>query len=121
MSKAETSLPPAIEQFIAGVNNFDSTMLLESFVDDALLNDNHREFWGKTAIKKFTDREFIGDRVSLSITDVREHYGQFVIAAKTDGNYDKANLPDPLILSFYFTLKNEKIATLIIIFNKPPV
>jgi hypothetical protein len=121
MSQAETMLPPAIEQFIAGVNSFDSASLLEPFADDALLNDNHREFWGKAAIKEFTDREFIGDRVTLSITDVREHYGQFIVAAKTDGNYDKTNLPDPLILSFYFTLKNETIVTLIIIFNKASV
>lgn len=121
MIKAEALIPPAIKRFIAGVNSFDSASLLEPFADDALLNDNHREFWGKAAIKEFTDREFIGDRVTLSVTEVREHYGQFVLAAKTDGNYDKTNLPDPLILSFYFTLKNEKIVTLIIIFNRPPV
>jgi hypothetical protein len=41
------------------------------------------------------------------------------VAAKVDGNYDKTNLPDPLILSFYFTLSGDKIATLIIVFNKP--
>lgn len=112
-------LPKAIERFIAAVNAFDLDALMATFVDDAFVNDNRREFWGKAAIRKFVEREFVGDKVTMAPTDVRRQYGVIVVAAKIDGNYDKSNLPDPLILSFYFTLAGDKIATLIVVFNKP--
>jgi hypothetical protein len=119
VSQAEFSLPPAISWFIAALNRFDGDALIEPFTDDALVNDNHREFWGKAAIKKFADREFIGDKVTMAITDVRQHHSMFVVAAKVDGEYDKTNVPNPLILTFYFMLRAERITTLIIIHNKP--
>ncbi len=119
MSEGKFSLPGAIERFITAMNNFDGAALLEPFTDDALINDNRREFWGKAAIKTFADRELIGDKVTMSLTDVREHYSTFVVAAKVDGEYDKTNLPNPLILTFYFTLHGDKIATLIILHNRP--
>jgi hypothetical protein len=38
-----------------------------------------------------------------------------------DGTYDKTGLPDPLILSFYFSLRGDQITQLIIIDNKTKV
>jgi hypothetical protein len=35
------------------------------------------------------------------------------------GDYDKTNLPDPLILTNYFSVRDEKIVSLIKIHNKP--
>ncbi|MEJ1979072.1 MAG: hypothetical protein WDN49_26030 [Acetobacteraceae bacterium] len=101
------------------MNSFDGAALLESFTDDALVNDIQREFWGKAAIKKFADREIIGDKVTMAVTEVYNHYGMVIVAAKLDGEYDKTNLPNPLILTFYFTLHDDKIAALFIIHNKP--
>jgi hypothetical protein len=119
MTQALPSLPPAIERFIAAANAFDLDALMATFVEDAFANDNHREFWGNAAIRKFAGRELIGDKVTMAVTEVRTHHGMVAVAAKVDGNYDKTNLPDPLHLSFYFLLDGDKIATLIIIFNKP--
>ena len=36
-----------------------------------------------------------------------------------DGTYDKANLPDELILTNYFNVRDGKITSLIVIFNQP--
>jgi hypothetical protein len=36
-----------------------------------------------------------------------------------DGDYDKTGLPDPLVLTFYFSLDGGKISRLIISGNKP--
>jgi hypothetical protein len=119
MSQTELALPPAISHFIEAMNRFDGAALLEPFLDDALVNDNKREFWGKAAIQKFADRELIGDKVTMAVTEVYDHYGQIIVSAKVDGEYDKTNLPDPLILTFYFTLHGDKIATLFILYNKP--
>jgi hypothetical protein len=48
-----------------------------------------------------------------------DHYGDVILNAKLDGTYDKTGLPDPLILTFYFTVREGKITMLIIMRNKP--
>ena len=48
-----------------------------------------------------------------------EHYGDVILNAKFDGTYDKTGLPDPLILTLYFTFREGRIARLIILHNKP--
>jgi hypothetical protein len=47
-----------------------------------------------------------------------ERHGDVSVDARMDGTYDKTGLPDPLILSFYFTVREERITQLIIIHNK---
>lgn len=115
----DTQLPAPIAAYIKAVNEFDSEALLATFTDDALVNDVHREFWGIDAIKKWSDREIISDRVTMEMTKVTEHYGSIIVAANMDGNYDKTGLPDPLVLTFYFSLHGDKIAQLIILHNTP--
>jgi ketosteroid isomerase-like protein len=116
---SQTKMPSAIQRFVAATNAFDLDAWMDCFADDALVNDNRREFRGKPAIRRFAAKEIVGDKVTMDITEVCAYGGMVVVAAKVDGNYDKTNLPNPLILSFYFTLSGDKIATLIIVFNKP--
>ena len=47
-----------------------------------------------------------------------DRHGDVTVHARTDGTYDKTGLPDPLILSLYFSLRDERITQLIIIHNK---
>lgn len=119
MSQSPVSLPPAVARFIAAANAFDLDGIMATFTNDAFVNDNHREFWGKDAIRPFIAREIVGDRVTMAVTETRTHRGLIAVAAKVDGNYDKTNLPNPLTLSFYFLLDGDRIASLIVIFNKP--
>ena len=42
-----------------------------------------------------------------------------VVSAEIDGEYDKTGVPDPLVLTFYFSLRDDKITRLIILGNKP--
>ena len=49
----------------------------------------------------------------------RRHYGDEIVTFKLDGQYDKTGLPDPLLLTFYFSLHEAKICRLIILRNKP--
>jgi hypothetical protein len=39
--------------------------------------------------------------------------------AHVDGNFAKTRLPDPLVLTFYFSISNERIVQLIIVLNQP--
>ena len=94
---------------------------LATFVDDPLVNDIRREFWGKPAIKAWAEREIFGDNVAMEVLRAVEHYGDVILSAKFDGTYDKTNLPDPLILTLYFTMQDGLITQLIILRNKTPV
>jgi ketosteroid isomerase-like protein len=112
-------LPTSIEGYIAAVNTFDGDALIGWFADDAFVNDVRREFRGKDAIRAWLDRELIGDKVTMKVTTASEHYGDFAVHAAMDGEYDKTGLPDPLLLTHYFTVRDDRIVRLIIIHNQP--
>jgi len=82
--------------------------------------NNHREFWGIDAIRRWVEKEIVGDKVTMELREVIEHYGDTIVRGAYDGDYDKTNLPPGnLILSNYFTVRNSKIVRLIIIHNRP--
>jgi hypothetical protein len=94
-------------------------VFLASFTDDALVNDIQREFWGKAEIGKWAEGEIFGAKVTMEVVRALDHYGDLIVTAKLDGDYDKTGIPDPLLLTFYFTLRGDKITKLIILHNKP--
>jgi len=114
-----TTLPAAVQGYIDGGNAFDSDAVSNWFAEDALVNDARREFWGVDAIRRWLDREVIGDKVTMDVTSSFEHHGDVVVNALMDGDYDKTGLPDRLILSHYFTVSDDRIVRLIIIRNEP--
>ena len=112
-------LPTAVAAYIQATNDHDRAAFLASFTDDALVNDIQREFWGEAAIGKWAEREILGAKVTMEVVRAVDHYGDLIVTAKLDGDYDKTGLPDPLLLTFYFTLRGDKITKLIILHNKP--
>ena len=54
----------------------------------------------------------------MNVTKVVNHYGNFIVTADVDGDYDKRGLPDPLVLAFYFTAHSNIICQLIILRNR---
>jgi SnoaL-like domain len=113
------ALAPVLAEHIAAVNAFDENAILATFADDALVNDAHREFWGHEAIRRWVARELVGDRVTVAVTEVLDHHSDTIVRGRYDGDYDKTNLPDELILTNYFTVRDGKIVTLIVIRNTP--
>jgi hypothetical protein len=111
------TLPRPITEYIEASNTFDGDRLIAAFADDALVNDARREFWGTDAIKRWSDREVIGDKVTIDVKKVKEHYGDFVVDAVVDEEFDKTNPPYIVILTHYFTVSDDKIVSLIIIRN----
>ena len=83
------------------------------------MNDIQREFRGKAAIGKWAEREIFGANVTMEVMRAIDHYGDVTVTAKLEGTYDKTGLPDPLILTFYFIVRDDKITMLIILLNKP--
>ena len=47
----------------------------------------------------------------------RRPHGQTILRGRYDGDFDKTNLPDELILTNYFTVRDGKIVSLIVIRN----
>jgi ketosteroid isomerase-like protein len=113
-----TQLTGVLADHVSAVNAFDTDAIVATFADDALVNDNHREFWGAEAIRGWVDREIVGDRVTLDVTEVIHHHGDIYVRARYDGDYDKTGLPDPLIMTSYFSVRDGKIVRLYIIRNR---
>jgi hypothetical protein len=118
-SQLTTALPPVVAEHIAAINAFDNDRIVATFAPDAYVNDDRREIWGIEAIRKFIDKEIVGDHVTMDVREVIDHYGEIIVRAKYDGDYDKSNLPDELIMTNYFSLWNGKIVSLTIIFTQP--
>ena len=114
-----TTLPPVVARHLAAVNAFDEDAIVATFARDALVNDAHREFWGAEAIRRWVAREMTGDHVTIEVTEVVDHHGDTIVRGRYDGTFDKANLPDELILTNYFTVRDGKIVSLIVIRNTP--
>jgi hypothetical protein len=115
---APVALPPLVAAYVEATNRFDLERLLATFADDALVNDQLRDHWGKSAIREWAERDIIGERLTMDVTEVVEHHGSFIVMANVDGNYDKRGLPDPLVLAFYFTPHGDQIVQLIILRNR---
>ena len=112
------ALPPSVTAYIRATNASDLDALLATFVDDALVNDQLQDHWGKAAIAAWAARDIIGERMTLKVVNTVQHYGHSIVTAHVDGLFDKRGLPDPLVLAFYFSSRDEKIVQLIILRNQ---
>ncbi|GAB3386568.1 hypothetical protein GCM10027568_05070 [Humibacter soli] len=114
-----TELSGVIAEHIAAVNASDIDAIVATFAHDAYVNDNKREFAGIDRIRAWIEREIVGDRITIDVTEVIDHYGDTIVRGRYDGDFDKTNLPDELILSNYFGVRDGKIVSLIVVFNQP--
>ena len=115
---ASVALPTLVAAYVEASNNFDLERLMSTFAEDALVNDQLRDYWGKPTIREWAKRDIIGERLTMNVTKVINHYDNFIVTANVDGNYDKRGLPDPLVLAFYFTAQSDLIVQLIILRNR---
>jgi hypothetical protein len=111
-------LPPPVAAYIRATNLCDLDRLLETFVDDALVNDQLVDYWGKDEIAAWAAHDIIGERLTLKVVKTVQHYRQSIVTAHVDGLFDKRGLPNPLVLAFYFSSCGDKIAQLIILRNQ---
>jgi hypothetical protein len=118
MKDITQDLPQVIADHIAAHNKPDPSAFLATFAPDAVMNDAQREFVGHEAIRAWADKEIFGDNVTVEVRRAWEHPGGIIVHAKYEGNFDKTNLPTPLILSNYFVITNGKISQLITLLNK---
>jgi len=108
-----------VEFFVEAVNAFDTDRLIGLFAQDAYVNDQLRDFWGIGAIGKWIRREIVGTRFRMDVLSAKRHFGDLILSAKVSGDFDKTGLPDPMILSFLFSVCDGRIVRLIVLMTRP--
>src|SRR5258708_22716331 len=101
-----------VAEHIRAVNAFDSEAIVATFAKDAYVNDNKREIVGIEAIRRWVEKEMVGDHVTIDVREVLDHSGETIVRGAYDGDYDQNHLPTELILSNYFHGLDVKIVTL---------
>jgi hypothetical protein len=119
MPSVITELPSVVAEHIAAVNAFDADRVMKTFAHDAIVNDAQREIRGAEAIRKLMDNEFVRFQVTMEVLEVTDHYGDIIVRARYDGTYPKDTLPDEVIMTNYFSLRDGKITCLTIILDLP--
>jgi hypothetical protein len=114
----QTALTGIVAEHIHAINAADTDRAVATFAEDAYVNDNHREFVGIDAIRRWVAKEMVGDKVTIEVREVLDHYGDTVRGAY-DGTFDRTNLPDEIVLTNYFSVRDGKVASLVIVFNQP--
>jgi hypothetical protein len=113
------SLPPVVAGYLAAVNAFDVDAIVAAFTPDAYVNDARREIRGVDAIRRWAEKEMVGDHVTMEPLEVVDHYGDTIVRSRYDGTYDKTSLPGELVMSDYFSVRDGKIVSLAVIRNQP--
>jgi hypothetical protein len=108
-----------IAEHIAAVNAHDADAITSTFAPDAYVSAEHGEYVATDAVRRFIEREIIADNVTIDVREVVDHHGDTIVRALYDGDFDKTNLPDEVILSNYFSVRDGKIISLLIVPNRP--
>ena len=114
------TLAGVVAEHVAAVNAGDLDAIVATFADDAYLNDARREFRGSDAIRRFIEKEIVGDNITMDVREVIEHHGDTILRAAYEGDFDRTNLPDgDVILTNYLSARDGKIVSLVTVNNRP--
>ncbi|CAG9221516.1 conserved hypothetical protein [Paraburkholderia sabiae] len=107
-----------IASFLLALNRADAGGMGALFREDALVNDQLRDFWGRPAIEAWIAREVIGDNLRIEVMQMFQHYRVTTVTGAITGAFDSTGLPDPLILNLHFSIFDGKIARLFILLDR---
>jgi len=104
-----TELPPVIAAFFHATNTREFAGFLSLFTADARVNDEANDHRG-AEIAEWIDRATADTKPTADVTSIIRHGDQSVVTAGVSGNFPGS----PVQLRYDFTLKDDKIATLLI-------
>jgi hypothetical protein len=113
----ETDLTGIVAEHIDAINAGDTDRTVATFAEDAYVNDNRREFFGVDAIRRWATNEVVANKVAIEVREVLDHYGDTMLRVAYDGTFDRTNLPDDILMTNYFSVRDGKIVSLMIIFD----
>lgn len=97
-------LPEPVRRAVAAASAWDIDGFLAAFGATGAVDDWGRVFTGPDAIRRWSDAEFIGKRVTLNVTAVRTDGEVVTVSARVGG--DGFNGPS----DFAFTVDGEHVA-----------
>ena len=115
----QVELKGVLADYHRAVNAHNTDAIMATFAEDAYVNDNKREITGREAIRRWVEKEVVGDRLTIEVREVLDHHGDPIVRGAYEGNYDKTNLPNELILTSYFSVRASRIVSLVIVLNQP--
>jgi hypothetical protein len=60
--------PSLVADYVEATNNFHLKRLMVTFAEDALLNGQLRDYWGKPTFRAWAKRDIIRDELTMSVT-----------------------------------------------------
>ena len=103
-----SALPDPVAKLLDAANANDTDAFLAVFTDGGVVDDWGREFVGPAAVRSWSDREFIGKRVTLDIRGIEQNGESTVVTAEVGG--DGFNGPS----HFSFVLDGECVSRMTI-------
>jgi hypothetical protein len=82
-----SKLPDSINQFVEVINRGDTESFLNFFTSEGVMNDSGRRFIGYDAIRKWSDREFIGAKGHITVTHAEQTNDDILLRADWTSNY----------------------------------
>src|ERR1700730_11683411 len=64
------ALSGIVAEHIRAVNAFDTDAIVATFAEDAYVNDNRREIVGIKAVRRWVEKEMVGDKVTIKAREV---------------------------------------------------
>jgi hypothetical protein len=80
------SIPQPVAAALEAANDHDTDAFLACFTEDGVVDDWGREFRGAAGIRQWSDAEFIGVAVTLSVTEVEQRDHETVVTADVGGH-----------------------------------
>lgn len=117
MRPHEPSLPEPVAAFVRAVNAGDLQALVGAFAGHALVNDQLHEYWDREAISGWAARDVVGVRLTMRVRRAVTRHAQTVVTAEIEGDFDRRGLPEPLVLTFYFSCHDDRVVQLVILRN----
>jgi hypothetical protein len=78
--------PGAVKRLLEAANRHDTEGFLATFTGDGIVDDWGREFSGPASIKEWSDREFIGASVRLTVTRITNANRETRVSAEVGGD-----------------------------------
>jgi hypothetical protein len=79
-------VPQPVARLLAAANDHDTDEFLDCFTADGIVDDWGREFAGADAIRGWSNREFIGVDVVLTVNGVETDGDETTISAEVGGS-----------------------------------
>ncbi|CAM3107838.1 nuclear transport factor 2 family protein [Stackebrandtia soli] len=102
------TIPEPVASFIDAVNRQDENAFLDAFTPDGFVDDWERIFTGRAEIKRWSDKEFIGAKGTLTPERVTENSDGVVVVGDWRSNHANGRS------RFAFRVADDKIASMTI-------